>query len=168
MRMSSWVVCLAGLCLAAGACSDEAKTTNCNNNDQLCPPGQYCGPGGLCTLDCKTDNDCNGKKCNSLGKCVGGQDFGGADTARADQNPWTKDLIPPDTYAPTPDLPPPDQQVWPDIWPDQSNMWPDWYMPPDQYTGSPFGCKKDSDCFGKRCCPTPWGVKLCKATCNVP
>ena len=58
-------------------------------------------------------------------------------------------------------------------WPD--TMQPDWMphgdlypWPPDQggYTPSPFGCQLDGDCYGLRCCPTPWGVKLCATVCQ--
>jgi hypothetical protein len=42
----------------------------------------------------------------------------------------------------------------------------DSYQWPDVYTGSPFGCQSDTDCFGLRCCPTPWGVKLCAEVCE--
>jgi hypothetical protein len=34
------------------------------------------------------------------------------------------------------------------------------------YKGAAFGCQMDSDCFGQKCCPTPWGVKLCAPTCG--
>lgn len=57
-------------------------------------------------------------------------------------------------------------------WPDQSqDHWPSQDTTVDQgttdtYTGPPFGCKKDSDCFGLKCCPTPWGVKLCAPSCT--
>jgi hypothetical protein len=41
-----------------------------------------------------------------------------------------------------------------------------WTVVPDTgYGGSPFGCVRDSDCFGLRCCATPWGVKLCQEVC---
>ena len=70
-----------------------------------------------------------------------------------------------DGNKPNPDIPgTPDQPVWPDIWPDTSKT-PDWYQPPDWYSGSPFGCQTNADCFGQKCCPTPWGVKLCAPTC---
>jgi hypothetical protein len=42
------------------------------------------------------------------------------------------------------------------------NPWPN----PEAYVGSSFGCQSDTDCFGQRCCPTPWGVKLCASTCQ--
>lgn len=72
-----------------------------------------------------------------------------------------------DINKPTPDQTQvQDGPVWPDIWPDSSG-WPDWYQPPDQYVSSPFGCTADADCFGQKCCPTPWGVKLCAPTCDV-
>jgi len=52
--------------------------------------------------------------------------------------------------------------TWPDITPiPDSAPW----TTPDSYTGSAFGCEQDSDCFGLSCCETPWGVKLCAATC---
>ena len=38
---------------------------------------------------------------------------------------------------------------------------------PDGYQAQPFGCSLDSDCFGQRCCPTPWGVKLCATVCGT-
>lgn len=58
--------------------------------------------------------------------------------------------------------PPSDQYVWPDTSPSQSDsLWPS----TDGYSGSPLGCRSDSDCFGLRCCDTPWGVKLCAASC---
>ena len=65
------------------------------------------------------------------------------------------------------DMPP----VVPDKGPDQI-LWPD-LPPPDAepdkggYKPSPFGCTSDADCFGQRCCPTPWGVKLCSADCGL-
>lgn len=34
------------------------------------------------------------------------------------------------------------------------------------YSGNTFGCQSDNDCFGQRCCATPWGVKLCRSDCN--
>jgi hypothetical protein len=70
------------------------------------------------------------------------------------------------------------QQV---LWPDVTNPYPDykrtvdkpkvdqrrdWYAAPDTYVGAPFGCLKDSDCFGQKCCPTVWGVKLCADDCQ--
>ncbi len=44
--------------------------------------------------------------------------------------------------------------------PDDTTIWP------DTYSGTPFGCTTDADCFGQVCCKTPWGVKLCMATCQ--
>jgi len=61
----------------------------------------------------------------------------------------------------------PEPIPWPDFsWPDTqapSDIYP---WPPDTYSGSPFGCRWDSDCFGLKCCPTPWGIKLCANTCK--
>lgn len=69
-------------------------------------------------------------------------------------------------YWPPPDSPqfptPDTQYQWPDITPPQQDS----YQWPDVYTGSPFGCKTDSDCFGLKCCSTPWGVKLCAEVCE--
>ncbi len=42
-----------------------------------------------------------------------------------------------------------------------------WPPPADGYVGAPFGCVADRDCFGQRCCPTPWGVKLCAPVCDL-
>lgn len=83
------------------------------------------------------------------------------DTPPAKQDGITKqDVGPfPDTVAPWPDTVQPDQFFWPDSSPD-TTIWP------DSYQAAPFGCKNDSDCFGKKCCPTPWGVKLCAPTCK--
>jgi hypothetical protein len=72
------------------------------------------------------------------------------------------------------DLPPDgsgssDSYVWVDSYAgsngshDQANPWP---QPEAGYTGSPFGCEHDRDCFGLRCCKSPWGVKLCAASCD--
>lgn len=56
----------------------------------------------------------------------------------------------------------PDQYVWPD-----TGGFPDtWSWPTDTYSGVPFGCHMDADCFGKKCCPTPWGVKVCADVCT--
>lgn len=42
-----------------------------------CPVGNFCDLGAhTCTFDCRTDDDCGGGTCNSLGQCVGG-DSGG-------------------------------------------------------------------------------------------
>ncbi len=53
-----------------------ALVTGCKGEEQAacktdCPTGQYCGPNGKCTFDCRFDNDCPaGKKCSSNGKCL--------------------------------------------------------------------------------------------------
>ena len=55
------------------------------------------------------------------------------------------------------------------VWPDSgkqdgaSDLWPN---PGDAYSGTPFGCVTDADCFGLTCCSTPWGVKVCAKSCN--
>jgi hypothetical protein len=54
-------------------------------------------------------------------------------------------------------------QVWPDLPPPRSDQPA---TPPDGYVPAPFGCLSDQDCFGQECCPTPWGVRLCQATCD--
>jgi hypothetical protein len=45
-----------------------------------------------------------------------------------------------------------------------------YYKPltPNPYQGSTFGCRADSDCFGQKCCHTPWGVRLCAPSCPSP
>lgn len=68
----------------------------------------------------------------------------------------------PDPDYGQPDKGAPDQYVWPDIKP-PADTWP---HPTDGYAGTPFGCTVDADCFGQKCCPTPWGVKLCAAACG--
>ncbi len=74
--------------------------------------------------------------------------------------PWQpKDgPVPPDTHIPWPDVTYPDSKPASDLFP----------WPPDQggYSPSPFGCHLDADCFGVKCCSTPWGVKLCAPVCN--
>lgn len=76
-----------------------------------------------------------------------------------DQSPWQYDTTPP-----TPDtgVPQADQYVWPDTGGGSDT----WSWPSDTYTGAPFGCQIDADCFGKLCCPTPWGVKVCADVCS--
>jgi hypothetical protein len=56
-----------------------------------------------------------------------------------------------------------DKVTWPDV--TRKDKWP---WPADGYSsgGSPFGCQVDSDCFGVKCCPTPWGVHLCATDCD--
>ncbi len=72
--------------------------------------------------------------------------------------PQVKDLPPPGPEAKVPD-----KFVWPDFPP--KDTWP---QPHDTYIGAQaFGCQTDSDCFGQKCCPTPWGVKLCAPTCDI-
>jgi hypothetical protein len=71
--------------------------------------------------------------------------------------PQVADLPPPGPEAQVPD-----KFVWPDFPP--KDTWP---QPQDSYVGSSFGCQSDGDCFGQKCCPTPWGVKLCAPTCNA-
>jgi hypothetical protein len=67
--------------------------------------------------------------------------------------------MPTGDIVPWPDAAQPDKFIWPDQGEDQI-VWP------DAYSGTPFGCETDGDCFGQKCCPTPWGVKLCAPTCN--
>lgn len=52
------------------------------------------------------------------------------------------------------------------VWPDTGGSGSDLWSPPsDSYAGAPFGCQVDADCFGDRCCPSPWGVKVCAPSC---
>ncbi len=44
----------------------------CQSNAQ-CPVGEYCDLGALaCTFECRTNDDCGGGTCNSLGQCIAG------------------------------------------------------------------------------------------------
>lgn len=62
--------------------------------------------------------------------------------------------------APRADAPEGDRFIWPDT--PNDDLWPK----TDGYSqGSPFGCSSDLDCFHIKCCPTPWGVKLCMERC---
>lgn len=54
---------------------------------------------------------------------------------------------------------------WPDVG-DPDNQVGDLWPSGDMYSGTPFGCTTDADCFGLKCCATPWGVKICSKTCN--
>jgi hypothetical protein len=51
------------------------------------------------------------------------------------------------------------------LWPDLTKPKDQWPWPTDNYQAIPFGCQSDADCFGQRCCATPWGVKLCAPEC---
>lgn len=73
----------------------------------------------------------------------------------------------------TPDKPKTPDKSSPDLWPHQDkgkDIFPkiDTGKKLDQgYKPSPFGCVSDGDCFGQKCCPTPWGVKLCAPACEL-
>jgi hypothetical protein len=60
---------------------------------------------------------------------------------------------------------PPDVQSWTAS--DRPRPREGWPAPGDSYQPAPFGCELDDDCFGQRCCPTPWGVKLCAPECEL-
>ena len=51
------------------------------------------------------------------------------------------------------------------VWPDTQSTGDMWQWP-DLYSGTPFGCQTDADCFGRACCSTPWGVKVCADSCT--
>lgn len=70
----------------------------------------------------------------------------------------------PDGPTTVPDLPQPDV-VWPDYGKRDKPVYPD--MPRTDYSTGAFGCQVDTDCFGQKCCPTPWGVKLCAPACDI-
>ncbi len=53
-----------------------------------------------------------------------------------------------------------DVYVWPDTQETKDSM------QGSDYAGTAFGCRVDADCFGQKCCATPWGVKLCAAKCS--
>jgi len=67
-------------------------------------------------------------------------------------------------FAPLPDQSRPDV-MWPDLKADTAKPPIDYSVPGD-YGGTPFGCQTNADCFGQKCCATPWGVKLCASACN--
>ena|SRR3989339_763569 len=58
------------------------------------------------------------------------------------------------------------------VWPDKGTTDEGLVPPKDMWNadgyqgGVPYGCQVDSDCFGEKCCPTPWGIKICAASCN--
>ena len=94
-----------------------------------------------------------------LGSC-GSDDSPGttnqdASTPRPDTRTVDQSVPVPDTRTTTPDF----------AWPDTSSNLDSWPVPDQGYTGSSFGCESDADCFGQRCCPTPWGVKVCADDC---
>ena len=79
-------------------------------------------------------------------------------TAGNASNDAAMDTVWPVKDVAIPDRRPSDRFNWPDA-PTDFFVWP------EVYAGTPFGCRSDADCFGERCCRTPWGVNLCNATC---
>ena len=69
--------------------------------------------------------------------------------------------LPPDGSGGSSDL-----YVWVDTYVQPGDQGTSWPQPEAGYTGAPFGCQRDSDCFGQRCGRSPGGVKLCAATCE--
>jgi len=68
--------------ISGGAAPDGGGTTggSCAGNAD-CPVGNFCDLGAhTCTFDCRTDDDCGGGTCNSLGQCVGGEAGGCCET----------------------------------------------------------------------------------------
>jgi len=56
----------------AGVMLDAATTGGACAGNAQCPTGQYCDLTAMtCTYDCRTEADCGGRTCNSLGQCVG-------------------------------------------------------------------------------------------------
>lgn len=50
----------------------DAATGTCSGNGD-CMVGSYCDPQSRsCTFDCRTDDDCGGDHCNTLGQCIEG------------------------------------------------------------------------------------------------
>ncbi len=80
----------------------------------------------------------------------------GADDShnKNDQSP-VKDL-----YLPS-DKNQPDQYQWPDLAKVKDLGFAD-----QSYSGAPFGCKNDADCFGLKCCKLPWGINMCSKSCK--
>ena len=53
---------------------------SCTGNGE-CPTGEYCDTAvRACTFDCRSDSDCGGGACNSLGQCIGARESGGCST----------------------------------------------------------------------------------------
>lgn len=69
------------------------------------------------------------------------------ENAKPDSSPWSY----------------PEASSWPEGSTPSSDQWPGTKL--DSYQGAPFGCQTDTDCFGLRCCDTPWGVRLCAERC---
>jgi len=62
----------------AGSGPDGGATGGPCNGNADCPVGNFCDVANhACTFECRTDDDCGGGSCNSLGQCVGGNDGGG-------------------------------------------------------------------------------------------
>jgi hypothetical protein len=60
----------------------------------------------------------------------------------------------------------PDQRRDKLVWPEGPKKKDGWPWPVDSYPGAaPAGCQSEADCFGQRCCPTPWNVNLCAPEC---
>lgn len=70
--------------------------------------------------------------------------------------------LPPNTKPDSSPWPYPEASSWPEASPQQQDQWP---TKLDTYQGAPFGCQGDEECFGLRCCATPWGVRLCADRC---
>jgi uncharacterized protein (TIGR03382 family) len=61
----------------AGSGPDGGATGGSCAGNPDCPVGNFCDLAShTCTFECRTDDDCGGGSCNSLGQCVGG-DGGG-------------------------------------------------------------------------------------------
>jgi hypothetical protein len=67
----------------AGVTVDAAVTGGACSGNAQCAVGEYCDLAVMtCTFDCRTNADCGGNTCNSLGQCVG-LDGGGGCGCRA-------------------------------------------------------------------------------------
>jgi hypothetical protein len=93
----------------------------------------------------------------TLASCGDDESPSGKEDAGAQKDGASKD-------APVfPDVGAPDKPVYPDTRrPFDTKPW----VHAEGYMAGTFGCQSDADCFGQRCCDTPWGVKLCAPTCN--
>lgn len=178
---SGAVVALLAGCSSSNDCVSACKHwAACLGGDAGPPPTWTCPLSAACTpveechaacveaASCDALTGANPAAAASLAQCRG--TCGGAppqDTGLQDQlAPWDHGPQPPDLH------PPKDLYAWPDKpWPKDMYVWPDQPKPkdmfvwPDTYSGMPFGCETDDECFGLKCCKTPWGVSMCAKQC---
>jgi hypothetical protein len=156
------------------ACKMKADCLRAENPGWTCPLSAECTPTEECLAQCILNSSCEAmtgkspqaavalQNCEAL--CTGAKPDKGV---TPDHGPSPDGPVMPDKGPPSPDLPRPDAPPKPDqyVWPDHNIPPPDQFVWPDTYSGRPFGCQTDLDCFDLICCKTPWGVKICTPTC---